>query len=67
MALSSEIERQRYSKELAAYTLRQFYAACSSQDQPKLAAAKPPAAHTHDQSRLGQTPLHCIRVTLANR
>ncbi|KAI3604322.1 hypothetical protein WG66_008515 [Moniliophthora roreri] len=48
MAFSSEVERQRYSQQLAEYTLRQFSAARISMDNDELAAAKLPASHRHN-------------------
>jgi len=44
MALTAE-ERQRYSRELAEYTMRQFAAARRTLDNHKAAAAKLPALH----------------------
>jgi hypothetical protein len=63
MAVSTEIEMQRYSEELVAHTLRQFYAArAASQDQRRLAAAddEPPraaigSASKRDPSRISRT------------
>ncbi|KAJ7761056.1 hypothetical protein B0H16DRAFT_1719752 [Mycena metata] len=43
-ALTAE-ERERYSRELAEYTMRQFAAARKTLDSHKLAAAKLPALH----------------------
>jgi hypothetical protein len=45
MASRSESERQRYSQDLVAYTLRQFSAASISLERHKAAAAKLPAIH----------------------
>ncbi|KAF7322001.1 hypothetical protein MKEN_00722800 [Mycena kentingensis (nom. inval.)] len=45
MALTAE-ERERYSRELAAYTMRQFAAARQKLDNHKAAAAKLPAYHS---------------------
>jgi hypothetical protein len=44
MALTAE-ERERYSRELAEYTMRQFAAARKTLDSHKAAAAKLPALH----------------------
>ncbi|KAK7005939.1 hypothetical protein R3P38DRAFT_1724348 [Favolaschia claudopus] len=44
MALTAE-ERQRYSRDLAEYTMRQFSAARKTLDNHKAAAAKLPAVH----------------------
>ena len=38
MACSNKTARQRYSKELAAYTFSQFSAACASLEQDEAAA-----------------------------
>ena len=46
MSLSSETKRQHYSKELAAYTLIQFTAACASLPQDKATNNEPSIAHT---------------------
>jgi len=43
-ALTAE-ERERYSRELAEYTMHQFAAARKTLDSHKLAAAKLPALH----------------------
>lgn len=48
MAYSTNIERQRYSQALAAYTLIQFSAARSHLDQHKAAADKLPAINSYD-------------------
>ncbi|ESK90858.1 hypothetical protein Moror_16496 [Moniliophthora roreri MCA 2997] len=69
MAFSSEVERQRYSQQLAEYTLRQFSAARISMDNDELAAAKLPASHRHNYIKyarsLGKTSSqqHCGRST----
>ncbi|KAL0575680.1 hypothetical protein V5O48_006291 [Marasmius crinis-equi] len=51
MAFSSEVERQRYSQQLAEYTLRQFTAARVTMDKDEIAAAKLPPAHKNKISR----------------
>ncbi|KAJ8077956.1 hypothetical protein PQX77_011407 [Marasmius sp. AFHP31] len=51
MAFSSEVERQRYSQQLAEYTLRQFSAARVTMDKDELAAAKLPPAQRNKISR----------------
>ncbi|THU96749.1 hypothetical protein K435DRAFT_778415 [Dendrothele bispora CBS 962.96] len=60
MAVSSEVERARYSKQLADYTLRQFTAARRMLDSDKLAAAKLPNLPNIDFANLSisspQTP-----------
>ncbi|KAE9394260.1 hypothetical protein BT96DRAFT_923618 [Gymnopus androsaceus JB14] len=48
MAFSSEIERVRYSQQLAEYTLRQFTAARVSPDS----TAKLPPSQTHKLAKL---------------
>ncbi|KAK7040078.1 hypothetical protein VNI00_008591 [Paramarasmius palmivorus] len=55
MAFSSEVERQRYSQQLAEYTLRQFSAARLSLDKDELAAAKLPASHRHNYLKLARS------------
>ncbi|KAF9257986.1 hypothetical protein L218DRAFT_1005596 [Marasmius fiardii PR-910] len=52
MAFSSEVERQRYSQQLAEYTLRQFSAARISLDKDEVAAAKIPPSQRQKISRL---------------
>ncbi|GLB37819.1 hypothetical protein LshimejAT787_0408700 [Lyophyllum shimeji] len=48
MTYSVESSHQRYSSELAAYTLKQFSAARTALDNHKAAAAKLPASHSYD-------------------
>ncbi|KAK7000715.1 hypothetical protein R3P38DRAFT_1833194 [Favolaschia claudopus] len=66
MALTAE-ERQRYSRELAEYTMRQFSAARKTLDNHKAAAAKLPAVHAaRDGSmspRKGQSHHHVQPLT----
>ncbi|KAF7357806.1 Chloride channel protein [Mycena venus] len=58
MALTAE-ERQRYSRELAEYTMRQFAAARKTLDTHKAAAAKLPALHAaRDGSMPGRKGLY---------
>jgi hypothetical protein len=58
MALTAE-ERERYSRELAEYTMRQFAAARKTLDSHKAAAAKLPALHaSRDGSLLSRKGLH---------
>lgn len=45
MLSTTSSERQQYSAELAAYTLRQFFDARTTLDQHQAAAAKLPAVH----------------------
>ncbi|KAJ6594408.1 hypothetical protein B0H19DRAFT_1247082 [Mycena capillaripes] len=54
MALTAA-ERERYSRELAEYTFRQFSAARKTLDNHKAAAAKLPALHA---ARDGSMPSH---------
>ncbi|KAG7098315.1 hypothetical protein E1B28_000276 [Marasmius oreades] len=51
MAFSSEVERQRYSQQLAEYTLRQFSAARLTLDKDGMAAAKIPASQRNKIAR----------------
>lgn len=56
MTLSAE-ERDRYSRELAEYTMRQFAAARKTLDQHKAAAAKLPALHASRDGSLAKAQL----------
>jgi hypothetical protein len=69
MTLSSETERQQYSKEIAAYTLIQISAARASLAQNKAAADKLPIAHATLDNRTSEStdgmlnlrlPTHCL-------
>ncbi|KAJ7661686.1 hypothetical protein B0H17DRAFT_1212235 [Mycena rosella] len=53
MALTAE-ERERYSRELAEYTMRQFSAARKTLDNHKAAAAKLPALHASRDGSLAK-------------
>ncbi|KAG5639465.1 hypothetical protein H0H81_001587 [Sphagnurus paluster] len=48
MTHANESKRQRYSSDLAAYTLKQFSIARNTLDKHKAAAAKLPAINSYD-------------------